>query len=294
MGGLSVTGEMAELDGDAAWRDDGQAANGALPRLLPPAPVRELHVHEARYGEPRLRGTALIDEVTRAGLTGRGGAAFPAGSKLSSVRERAGLRGAVLVANGMESEPASAKDPDAADPGSAPGARRTCNWSPRPPARRRRTRAYVLEPQRTCAPRSRQHSWSATASTASTSRSSRAPERVHLGRGKCCRFHRLFSGGPAIPRDKSPVVVTSTGCAAGRRWFNNVETLAHLALAPPGAEPAGFAQAAPPRRPGTFLVHRRSGAVQRTLACTSSSTASPLGSARRTRADPTTSLSKPS
>ena len=110
MGGLSVTGEMAELDGDAAWRDDGQAANGALPRLLPPAPVRELHVHEARYGEPRLRGTALIDEVTRAGLTGRGGAAFPAGSKLSSVRERAGLRGAVLVANGMESEPASAKD----------------------------------------------------------------------------------------------------------------------------------------------------------------------------------------
>jgi NADH:ubiquinone oxidoreductase subunit F (NADH-binding) len=115
-GGLPVTGEMAELDGDAVWGLDpgqaarGPAADGALPRLLPPVPVHELRVHEALYGPPRLRGTALIDEVTRAGLTGRGGAAFPAGLKLSSVRERAGLRGAVVVANGMESEPASAKD----------------------------------------------------------------------------------------------------------------------------------------------------------------------------------------
>jgi NADH:ubiquinone oxidoreductase subunit F (NADH-binding) len=110
-----VTGEMAELDGGEAWRDDaatadGPAANGELPRLLPSAPVRELRVHEARYGQPGLRHTPLIDEVTRAGLTGRGGAAYPAGAKLSSVRKRAGLRGAVVVANGMESEPLSAKD----------------------------------------------------------------------------------------------------------------------------------------------------------------------------------------
>ena len=110
-----MTGEMAELDGDAAWRDDStatgaQAASGELSRLLPPVPVRELSRHEARYGQPELRGTTLIAEVTRAGLTGRGGAAYPAGPKLSSVRERAGLRGAVVVANGMESEPASAKD----------------------------------------------------------------------------------------------------------------------------------------------------------------------------------------
>ena len=110
-----MTGEIAELDGDAARRDDGtgsggQAADGAPHRLLPPVPVHELRAHEARYGQPGLRRTALIDEVTRAGLTGRGGAAFPAGPKLDAVRERAGLRGAVVVANGMESEPASAKD----------------------------------------------------------------------------------------------------------------------------------------------------------------------------------------
>ena len=73
-------------------------------------PVRDLRAHEGRYGAPGLRGQALIGEVERSGLTGRGGAAYPTGKKLAAVRERAGLRGAVVIANGMESEPASAKD----------------------------------------------------------------------------------------------------------------------------------------------------------------------------------------
>ena len=98
---------MAELTGDAATR----AAGGpGLPRELPSAPVRGLRAHEGRRGVPRLRGAALIGEVERSGLTGRGGAAYPTGKKLRSVRERAGLRGAVVIANGMESELASAKD----------------------------------------------------------------------------------------------------------------------------------------------------------------------------------------
>ncbi|BBZ24465.1 NADH-ubiquinone oxidoreductase-F iron-sulfur binding region domain-containing protein [Mycolicibacter hiberniae] len=53
----------------------------------------------------------LLGEVQRSGLLGRGGAAFPLGVKLRSVRDggrRAG--GAVVVANGEEGEPASAKD----------------------------------------------------------------------------------------------------------------------------------------------------------------------------------------
>ena len=62
---------------------------------------------------------ALIAEVERSGLTGRGGGAFPAGRKLRAVAEasrnvRAGAAGAakgsVIVANGCESEPASSKD----------------------------------------------------------------------------------------------------------------------------------------------------------------------------------------
>jgi hypothetical protein len=55
---------------------------GELPRVLPPVPVRDLRAHEGRYGAPGLRGQALIGqaligEVERSGLTGRGGAAFP-------------------------------------------------------------------------------------------------------------------------------------------------------------------------------------------------------------------------
>jgi NADH:ubiquinone oxidoreductase subunit F (NADH-binding) len=71
-----------------------------------------LGTHLERYGPPPWRGTgrhgALIDAVTRAGLTGRGGAGFPTGVKLRSVASRRGEP--VVVANGMESEPASEKD----------------------------------------------------------------------------------------------------------------------------------------------------------------------------------------
>lgn len=106
-----MAGEMTELAGDAAAARAFEAAAGTgLPRVLPPVPVLGLRAHEERYGVPGLRGKALIGEVEQAGLTGRGGAAYPAGKKLRTVRERAGLRGAVVIANGMESEPASAKD----------------------------------------------------------------------------------------------------------------------------------------------------------------------------------------
>ena len=111
MKGSSVTGEMADLTGDeAATRALAPAGSTGVPRVLPPVPVGGLRAHEKQHGVPGLRGVALIGEVERSGLTGRGGAAFPAGKKLRSVRERAGLRGAVVIANGMESEPASAKD----------------------------------------------------------------------------------------------------------------------------------------------------------------------------------------
>lgn len=74
-----------------------------------PASLRD---HHDTYGPLPQHGTgrhgALIDAVTRAGLTGRGGAGFPTGIKMRSVASRRGP--AVVVANGMESEPASEKD----------------------------------------------------------------------------------------------------------------------------------------------------------------------------------------
>jgi len=87
-----------------------------LPRLLPagfavgPASLAD---HLARYGPAQPAGltgphrAALIEEVERSGLTGRGGAAFPTARKLAAV---AAGRDPVVVANGTEGEPASAKD----------------------------------------------------------------------------------------------------------------------------------------------------------------------------------------
>jgi NADH:ubiquinone oxidoreductase subunit F (NADH-binding) len=88
---------------------------GRLPRLLPDgftADPTSLADHLARYGPAaRARGRRqredLIAEVDRAGLSGRGGAGFPTARKLAAVAER---RGAVVVGNGTEGEPVSAKD----------------------------------------------------------------------------------------------------------------------------------------------------------------------------------------
>jgi NADH:ubiquinone oxidoreductase subunit F (NADH-binding) len=80
------------------WQETGQAAS--------------LHQHAATYGPvPQLdrhsrRG--LVDEIVGSGLTGRGGAGFPTGIKIRTVAAKRGP--AVVVANGMESEPASEKD----------------------------------------------------------------------------------------------------------------------------------------------------------------------------------------
>ncbi len=94
-----------------------QSRSAALPRLL--AGLRDQQVlglagHERSYGMLWLRGPSgrrrperLIDIVEASGLTGRGGAGFPTGRKMRSV---AGRGETVVVANGAEGEPASAKD----------------------------------------------------------------------------------------------------------------------------------------------------------------------------------------
>ena len=67
--------------------------------------------HVARLGEPPygFAGARLIESLERSGLLGRGGAGFPVGRKWRAVAERA-RRGAVVIANGAEGEPRSAKD----------------------------------------------------------------------------------------------------------------------------------------------------------------------------------------
>src|SRR4051794_10422063 len=88
-----------------AW-PAGVTAPDQLPRLLPVDPLAgptTLAAHVARYSglpttgsDSRARDT-LVAEVGRAGLTGRGGAAFPTARKLAAVARSRGRP--VVVAN---------------------------------------------------------------------------------------------------------------------------------------------------------------------------------------------------
>ena len=87
-----------------------------LPRLLPHGFATEpadLAAHLTRFGPlPSFAGgrrehAELIGEVELAGLAGRGGAGFPTARKLLAVAEG---RNPIVVGNGTEGEPASAKD----------------------------------------------------------------------------------------------------------------------------------------------------------------------------------------
>jgi NADH:ubiquinone oxidoreductase subunit F (NADH-binding) len=75
--------------------------------MLPPQPVSSLHAHDAYYGANPPGSKALIAELERSGLRGRGGAGFPTATKLAAVARG---RKTVVVVNATEGEPASRKD----------------------------------------------------------------------------------------------------------------------------------------------------------------------------------------
>jgi NADH:ubiquinone oxidoreductase subunit F (NADH-binding) len=71
--------------------------------------IEHLGDHIARLGPLPRVGSDLIDALERSGMRGRGGAAFPTGTKWRTVAGNA--RGdAVVLANGAEGEPLSRKD----------------------------------------------------------------------------------------------------------------------------------------------------------------------------------------
>jgi NADH:ubiquinone oxidoreductase subunit F (NADH-binding) len=87
-----------------------------LPRLLPGQGehLEGWRAHNAKHGHLPYQGGPgqLMRILQMAGLTGRGGAAFPVHRKLTAVLDAAAKarRSPVVVANGAESEPASDKD----------------------------------------------------------------------------------------------------------------------------------------------------------------------------------------
>jgi NADH:ubiquinone oxidoreductase subunit F (NADH-binding) len=92
-----------------------ETAIPTLPRLLRGVSFRglaqldrHLELHGPLPSARELDGASVVALAERAGLSGRGGAGFPAAVKMRAVRASRGH--AIVVANGCESEPMSAKD----------------------------------------------------------------------------------------------------------------------------------------------------------------------------------------
>ena len=120
-GGRTVTMPNEATFPVTSPRSPARSPASGVPRLLPRAPdgkpgraPQDLAAHQAAHGLLPYRGGAgrLIAELQAAGLTGRGGGAFPAHRKLQAVFDAARVTGRqpVVIANGAESEPASDKD----------------------------------------------------------------------------------------------------------------------------------------------------------------------------------------
>ena len=208
----------------------------------------DLDRHDAVHGPRRLHGPAVIDEVARSGLTGRGGAAFPVATKLATARD-AMTRGrrSVVIANGAEGEPLSRKDAvllaesphlvldGLAAVASAVGATECVLYVPG--AQAARVRAML------------------------TARATRGRDRVvptvveapdRFVAGETTAVVDRVSGGPGLPRDRR--VPTAVSGVHGRPTVvHNLETLAHVALVDRhGAD--WFRQRGTRSEPGSMLV----------------------------------------
>ena len=220
---------------------------------------RRLPAHLGLHGPVPYRGSAraLIPEVRAAGLTGRGGAAFPVHRKLEAVAAARPGR-AIVVGNGAEGEPASHKDeallflaPHLVLDGlqlaaEAVGAGRAVLYVRAD--LRARTRLDDYLPERDAYGLDRvpvEIVWS--------------PRRFLAGEESALASR--ISGGPAVPRFTPPRVF-ERGVDGRPTLVQNVETLAHLALIARYG-PGWFRAMGTPDEPGTMLctLRQASGSV---------------------------------
>jgi NADH:ubiquinone oxidoreductase subunit F (NADH-binding) len=229
-------------------------------RLLPAGPhqAADLDQHLHTHGSlPYQDGAKLIAAAGEAGLTGRGGAAFPTHRKLQAVLGAG--EPPVVVANGAESEPASAKDKTLllASPhlvldglqlaAEAVGARQAYLYVHRNPELLKSLRDAIAE--RTGRQLDRL-----------TVRLVEAPARFLAGE-KTALASRI-SGGSALPRFNRPPV-SERGVGGAPTLVQNVETLAHLALIARHG-PTWFREVGTAAEPGTMIctIHTIDRAVQ--------------------------------
>ncbi|MGV9668885.1 NADH-ubiquinone oxidoreductase-F iron-sulfur binding region domain-containing protein [Nocardia niigatensis] len=225
----------------AGWQATGRAAT--------------LTDHLRHYGQPPvdevLDGRTvppLVDAVEAAGLTGRGGAGFPTGTKLRAVAERRGR--AVVVVNAMESEPASRKDqflltvaPHLVLDGAVLAAT-----------------AVGADTVHVCLPRTRTTQYRQLAEALEERRHTRL-DRVRLlahtlphayASSESTSLVRWLNGGPARPQGSRPRT-DERGVGKRPTLVHNAETLAHLALiARYGSD--WFRRAGTREEPGTMLA----------------------------------------
>lgn len=222
----------------------------------------DLEQHIARHGPAPLArrpgrnaDPSLIAAVEDAGLTGRGGAGFPTGRKLRAVAQRGR---AVVVANGMESEPLSAKDrallllsPHLVLDGIVLAAR-----------------AVGATTAHLCLARPRTHQIRAVRQ-ALADRARHGLDHIqvqvhelphHYVSSEESALTSWLDGGPARPRSVPPRPFEK-GVGGRPTLIDNVETLAHLALIARHG-PAWFRGAGSAEAPGTHLL-TLAGAVHR-------------------------------
>lgn len=211
----------------------------------------DLTAHVRCHGPlPAVQAAQIIEVVDRSGLTGHGGAAFPTGRKLRTVAGNARRSGAVVIANGCEGEPAGAKDrslllkaPHLVLDGITLGARAVGA-----------ERAYICVHEG-------QSEVDSTLRRALAERGAAGLSDVDIAVAEVPNRYvaseesslvRLLNGGPALPLSRPPRPF-ERGVRGRPTLVDNVETLAHLALAVRhGAD--WFRTAGTPDAPGTTLV----------------------------------------
>ncbi|MGW1029478.1 NADH-ubiquinone oxidoreductase-F iron-sulfur binding region domain-containing protein [Streptomyces sp. NPDC002577] len=227
------------------------ALPGCEPRLIRELPSGELlSSYRASGGyAPLADPDRLLDTVAESGLLGRGGAAFPMAVKLRAVRG-SGARDPrpVVVANGEEGEPASAKD------------RWLMRHRPHLVLDGARLAAHVVGADRVCvyvsdpaATRSMQ------GAVEELEKSGLADLRIEVKSvepgyvaGEETAAVRAINGGPAKPTDKPPRPFEE-GVDRRPTLVSNVETLANLPfLLRHGA--GRFRSVGTAKSPGTFLA----------------------------------------
>ena len=204
----------------------------------------------------RARASRLTDLVERSGLTGRGGAGFPAGRKLRSVA--AGRGPAVVVANGAEGEPASRKD------------RLLLSRLPHLVMDGISLAAFAVgADQAYLAVHGTQGRLAAGLAAAAQAREAAAIDPVPIQiaaipyryvASEQSAIVQYLGGGPALPTF-APPRTHERGVGGRPTLVNNVETLAHLALVARFGD-RWFREAGLPSAPGSMLV-TVSGAVTR-------------------------------